>query len=158
MRLISTAPEFSWAGTLSIIGSAAVAGSALGLVAAARTRGGTGWWRLLYLAALVLFIGPGMPLLPGVVLGGWGLRRGAIGRLMAAVAIASAPAILLALSWEEIDRSLNPYPDNVFRAFIGGGALVLCATAALGSSVALGPWPAKTAGTVPSRRSSSLRA
>jgi hypothetical protein len=143
MRLISTAPEFSWAGTLGIIGSAAIAGLALGVVAAARARGGSGWWRLLYLVVPILFAGPGTPLLPGVVLGGWGLRRGVPGRLVASAAILSAPAILLALSWDEIDRWLNPYPDNVLRAFIGGGALLLCATAAWGSSVAIGPWPSR---------------
>jgi hypothetical protein len=140
MRLISTAPEFTWAGTLSIIVAAAVAGLALGLVAAARARGGSRWWRLVYLVVPVIFLGAGLPLLPGVVLGGWGLRRGLFARLVAAAAILSGPAVLLAMSWEEIDMGLNPYPDNVFRAIIGGGALALVATAAWGSSAALGPW------------------
>ena len=76
MRLISTAPEFSWAGTLSIIGAAAIIGTALGIVHAARRRGGSGWWRLLALLVPVIFASPGIVFLPAVVIGGWGLRRG----------------------------------------------------------------------------------
>ena len=140
MRLISTDPAFSWSGTLLLLGMAGIAGLLVGLVAAARARGASRWWRLVFLGSTVLFLGAGMPLLPGVVIGGWGLRRGLLARLVAAAAILSAPAILLAMSWEEIDMWLNPYPDNVFRAIIGGGALLLCATAAWGASAALGPW------------------
>jgi hypothetical protein len=140
MRLISTAPEFTWAGTLSIIVAAAVAGLALGLVAAARARGGSRWWRLLYLVVPVLFAGAGLPLLPAVVVGGWSLRRGPIGNVLAAMAILSAPVILVAMTWNEVNTSLMPYPDNVFRGILGAGGLVLAGIAAWGSNVALGPW------------------
>ena len=89
----------------------------------------------------MIFLGAGLPLLPGVVLGGWGLRRGLFARLVAAAAILSGPAVLLAMSWEEIDMGLNPYPDNVFRAIIGGGALALVRHGGVGgSSATLGPW------------------
>ncbi len=80
MRLIATEPAFTWAGTLLLVGMAALVGLALGLVHAARRRGASRWWRVLYGVVPVLFAGAGLPLLPAVVLGGWGLRRGALGR------------------------------------------------------------------------------
>jgi hypothetical protein len=67
MRLISTAPEFSWAGTLTIIGMSGVIGGLVALVRLARRSGRSRWWRLLGLPYLLLFAGPGMLLLPGVV-------------------------------------------------------------------------------------------
>ena len=52
MRLVSTAPSFSWSGTLFIIGVAALAGAALGVVQAARVRRARRWWRVAALGAL----------------------------------------------------------------------------------------------------------
>jgi hypothetical protein len=147
MRLIATEPAFSWAGTLLLVGMSAVVGLALGLVHAARRRGSSRWWRVLYGVVPVLFAGAGLPLLPAVVLGGWGLRRRALGRAVAVLAILSAPVILVAITWDEVSGSLMPYPDNLFRVILGGGGLVLGATAAWASSTALGPWrrtPAST--------------
>jgi hypothetical protein len=140
MRLISTSPEFSWAGTLGIVVAFGIVGIALGVIDAVRRRGGSGWWRLLYLLVPLPFAGAGLPLLPAVVLGGWGLRRGAIGRTVAALAVLSAPAILLAMTWDEITYWLTPYPENVYRAILAVGGLVLSGTAAWASSIALGPW------------------
>jgi hypothetical protein len=140
MRVISTAPEFSWGGTLSIIGAAAVIGTALGVVHAARRRGGSAWWRLFALLVPVIFASPGVVFLPAVVLGGWGLRRGVIGRVVAVVAILSAPVLLIAATWDDVETTLMPYPDNVYRAVLAIGALVLAGTAACAASTALGPW------------------
>jgi hypothetical protein len=140
MRLITTAPEFSWVGTLGIIGTAGFAGLIFGLVHAARTRGGSRWWRLLALGALVAFHGLGFLLLPAVIGGGWGLRRGVFGRVLAVVAFLSAPALLIALSWEKRDTYAGPYPLSVFLGIAIGGVLVLVVTAGWGSSIALGPW------------------
>ena len=140
MRLITTAPEFSWRGTLGIIGTAGFAGLIFGLLHAVRTRGGSRWWRLLALAALVAFHGLGVLLLPAVIGGGWGLRRGIFGRVLAVVALLSAPAALIALSWDSIDTYAGPYPLPVFLGIAIGGVLVLVVTAAWGSSTALGPW------------------
>ena len=67
MRLITTSPEFSWEGTLSIILSAGVIGGLVALVRLARRSGRSRWWRLLGLPFLLLFLSPGMLLLPGVV-------------------------------------------------------------------------------------------
>jgi hypothetical protein len=145
MRLIATEPAFSWAGTLMILGLAGVAGLLLGIVHAARRREGSRWWRLLALPVPLLFAGAGLPLLPAVVVGGWGLRRGPVGRLIGVLALLSAPVILLAATWDDIEMWLNPYPDNVFRAIIAGGGLLLSGAAAWGASVALGPWRPRAA-------------
>ena len=140
MRLISTSPEFTWAGTLSIVLTAAVIGLALGVVHAARRRGGSRWWRLFALIVPVLFLSPGIVLFPAAVIGGWGLRRGPVARLVGAVAVLSAPVILVVMSWQDVETSLTPYPENVYRLVLAAGGLVLGATAAWGTSVALGPW------------------
>ena len=96
MRLISTEPSFTWAGTLIILAMAGVAGLLLGLVHAARQRGRSRWWRLLALPLLMIFGGAGLPLLPAVAVGGWGMFRGPVARLVALAAMLSAPVILLA--------------------------------------------------------------
>jgi hypothetical protein len=140
MRLISRSPEFSWAGTLSIVITAAVIGLALGLVQAARRRGASPWWRLLGLVAALIFLSPGIVLFPAALVGGWGLRRGRIGRVVAALAILSAPVILVVQTWQEVETWLTPYPENVYRLVLAVGGLVLGATAAWGTSVVLGPW------------------
>ena len=140
MRLISRSPEFTWAGTLSIVLVAAVIGLGLGVVHAARGRGGSPWWRVLAVSVPVMFLSPGIVLFPAAVIGGWGLRRGPVGRFVAALAILSAPVMLVVMSWEEVERWVTPYPENVYRLVLAAGGLVLGATAAWGTSVALGPW------------------
>jgi hypothetical protein len=67
MRLLSDDPQFSWAGTLGILGVAAVAGACVGLVRGARVSGRSRWWRLAALPGLVLFAGPGSLLAPAAV-------------------------------------------------------------------------------------------
>lgn len=64
MRLVSTTPEFSWEGTLGIVGIAAVAFLLTGFAAGAMARGWSGWWRLAAAPALLIFAGQGLGLLP----------------------------------------------------------------------------------------------
>ncbi len=73
MRYISEFPEFSWSGTLFILGAAAIAGAVLGLARHRRRMGGAGWWRL-SLAALVLLGAGGFVMWPTVIL--WGVAIG----------------------------------------------------------------------------------
>jgi hypothetical protein len=143
MRLISTEPSFSWDGTLLLLGMAGIVGLLLGVIHAARRRGASGWWRLLYLPVPMLFVGAGIPLLPAVIVGGWGLRRRSWARVVAVLAIVSAPVILVVMVWDDVAASLMPYPDNVYRAVLAAGGLVLGGTAAWGSSTALAPWRAR---------------
>ena len=96
MRLVSTDPAFSWTGTLFIVGLSAVFGAVLGLVHAARVRGGRAWWRLAVLPGLLLFAGPGVVLFPAVLLGGcaWGTRAWWPARALAAAVVAALPVVL----------------------------------------------------------------
>jgi hypothetical protein len=88
MRLISTDPEFSWVGTLSIVVLSAVLGAGVGVVRVARRTGRTSWWLVSVVPGLLLFMSPGMLLAPSFLLGG--LARGARGR---ALQVAGALAI-----------------------------------------------------------------
>jgi hypothetical protein len=136
MRLVSTAPSFSWSGTLFIIGVAALAGAALGVVQAARVRRARRWWRAAALGALPLFAGPGMLLLPALVVGGWAWSgRGPV--LLRVVAVLPLLAVPLEV-WqglEPIDRLLLS-PVTVF-----GGFWLLSLTLAAAGAVVFRPWP-----------------
>jgi hypothetical protein len=74
MRLISTDPEFSWSGTLVIVGLAALLGAGVGLVDAALRAGRSRWWRLAVVPGLLLFLGPGVLLAPSFLVGGLAWR------------------------------------------------------------------------------------
>lgn len=75
MRFITTDPEFTWSGTLFIIGATTVAGAMTGL-AYDRWRLGRGnWWRLLGFFFLPLGAGAGSVMVPTFVLGGLALGR-----------------------------------------------------------------------------------
>lgn len=141
MRLVATEPELTWLGTGFVLAVFTVAGVGAGTVAAARARQGSRWWRLAGLLAVPVFLSPGMVLAPAALVGGWGLRRGPWARAVAVVALLLGPALLLAVTWDEVERSLMPLPDAVYRAVLGGGATLLGAALAWGGSVVLGPWP-----------------
>lgn len=135
MRLIAVHPDFTWTGTLAIVGFAGVAGLSLGLVHAARLRRGSRAWRGAALPSLLLFAGPGMVLLPAYVLGGWALAsRRRLGLRFAAVVV---PVIVPVLLW----RDLDAYDRIVISpwVFIGGFAGLSIALAMAGSEVAR-PW------------------
>jgi hypothetical protein len=75
MRFITTDPEFTWSGTLFIIGATTVAGAMTGL-AYNRWRLGRGnWWRLLGFFFLPLGAAAGAVMVPTFVLGGLALGR-----------------------------------------------------------------------------------
>lgn len=88
MRLISSDPEFSWTGTLAIIGLAALLGCGVGMVAASRRAGRSLWWTLTVIPGLALFLSPGMLLAPCFLIG--------------ALAYARRGRILQALGWAGI--------------------------------------------------------
>ena len=90
------------------------------------------WWRVLAVSVPVMFLSPGIVLFPAAVIGGWGLRRGPVGRFVAALAILSAPVMLVVMSWEEVERWVTPYPENVYRLLLAAGGLVLGATCSMG--------------------------
>ena len=94
MRLITTDPEFSWSGTLMIIGLSAVLGLGVGVVDAARRTGRTGFWTLAVVPGLLLFMSPGMLLAPSFLLGGlaWG-ARGRAARVVGLLAVAGSVGV-----------------------------------------------------------------
>ena len=85
MRLISTDPEFSWSGTLAIVGFSALLGVGVGVADAGLRHGRSQWWRLAIAPGLVLFLSPGMVWAPVFLLGGpaFGVR----GRVLRAVSV-----------------------------------------------------------------------
>ncbi|HSJ26722.1 MAG TPA: hypothetical protein VLB67_00810 [Acidimicrobiia bacterium] len=74
MRYISPSPEFSWSGTLFILGASTIVGAILGLAWRRRSVGGAGWWRL-SLASLLLLGAGGAVMWPSVVLGALAFGR-----------------------------------------------------------------------------------
>ncbi len=74
MRYISAHPEFSWSGTLFILGASVIVGSLLGVAWWRRRAGGVGWWRLSALSLVLLGAG-GAVMWPSVILGAIGFAR-----------------------------------------------------------------------------------
>ncbi|HMN42354.1 MAG TPA: hypothetical protein PKE29_16035 [Phycisphaerales bacterium] len=129
MRLLTTQPEFSWEGTLAILGIAAWAGACVGLVRAARSAGRSGWWRLAALPAIILFAGPGSLLLPATVGFALVLRGGRVGRVVGPVLVAATPVVAALPDPESV-------PTSPTAGQVGGLALLTLAAAPLGWALA----------------------
>lgn len=67
MRLLATAPEFTWSGTLFIVGTAGLVGALVAVVRAQRLAGRSWWFRLLGLPFVLLFSAAGAVMAPGVL-------------------------------------------------------------------------------------------
>lgn len=107
MRYVSTDPEFSWSGTLAIVGMTTLAGTALGGVEALRRGGARSWRRLLAVPALLMFAGPGLIMLPTAVFGALALSgRGGRGLRPVAAVLALAPLSFFFLADESHPHSL----------------------------------------------------
>lgn len=130
MRLLSDDPQFSWAGTLGIIGLSAVAGACVGLVHAARETGRSRWWRLAALPAVLLFAGPGSILLPAAVGMAAVLRTRPVWRVLGALLVVVSPLVAV---------SGSPPPTTTQQA---GLALMVLSAAPLGWALAevVGRW------------------
>jgi hypothetical protein len=124
MRLLADTPEFSWPGTLGILGVSGLMGAALGLVRAARVGGRRRWWRLAPLPTLVLFASPGTLLLPGVVATAAAARipSAAVRWAVTAVGVGTTLGLATWLTWQDVSR-LRP-----ISAYLPGLSLMtLCA-------------------------------
>jgi hypothetical protein len=125
MRLISTAPEFSWSGTAMILGSTAVGGLVFGFLYGARQAGWSPGWRAASLWWLLVFAGPGFVFLPAFLLGGLLQRPRGWQKALGAAAIASG-VLLLWLSNRELP------PPNQITMY--GGFLLLSLALAAGAT------------------------
>lgn len=139
MRLVSTTPEFSWAGTSIILGFSGLLGLLLGL--SWRARHATGrrrWFRLLFLPGLVLFAGQGAPLAPGLLVAGPLLRRrGLLARVGTVLALAG-PAVLVWWSERLDENTMLSAPTRV-QVWLLIGMPVLSTALAFAGHLVMGP-------------------
>lgn len=136
MRMISTTPEFSWSGTLLIIGFSALAGLGLGLVHGARSRHRSRWWRLAVVLALpIVSAAQGVVFAPAFWLGGFAFagRGPRVVRGVLAL-VATGPVWLIWATSDPVERSLVPAPTFVL------GLLVLMTGVAWGGSQLFRRW------------------
>lgn len=157
MRLVSTSPEFSWSGTLMIVGVAAVFGLLVALSWQARqATGRRRWLRFLFVPGLILFAGQGAPLAPGFLVAGPLLRRhGPLARLGTVVAVVG-PGVLLWWSERLDDDTMLAAPLHVQIGLLFGMPVVATALALAGHLV-MGPLPDGAHSVSPERARSSRR-
>ena len=135
MRLISGNPEFSWTGTLLIIGFAALLGGGVGLAAQARLAGRSRWWTLAVVPGLVLFLSPGMVLAPCFLVGSLAYaQRGRILRAVgwAVIALSIVGSTLLAVLVPEPGAETTP---GLVITFLIGFSLMAITLAWAGSYI-----------------------
>jgi hypothetical protein len=135
MRLISGNPEFSWTGTLLIIGLAALLGAGVGLAARARLAGRSRWWTLAVVPGLVLFLSPGMLLAPSFLVGSLAYaQRGRILRAVgwAVIAVSIVGGALLAVLVPEPGTETTP---GLVITFLIGYSLMTITLAWAGSPI-----------------------
>jgi hypothetical protein len=135
MRLISSDPEFSWTGTLAIIGLAALLGCGVGMVAASRRAGRSLWWTLAVIPGLALFLSPGMLLAPCFLIGALAYARR--GRILRALGWAG---ILLPIVGSTLLIAREPEPGSETTptqlvTFVIGFALMAITLAWTGSHI-----------------------
>jgi hypothetical protein len=130
MRYVSEDPEFSWSGTLFIIALAGLAGLALGTVEGLRRRGARLWRLVLVLPALLMFLSPGMIMLPSAVFGSLALTgRGGRWVRIATTLLAIAPISVFFV--EDLTGPRHPF------ALMLAGYVALCVALAAGWTAAL---------------------
>lgn len=148
MRLITEHPDFTWTGTLMIVGFSAWLGLGVGLVYGTRGRGRLRWLRLFGIPGLALFASPGMAFAPAFLLGSalWNrarqpwLRRTGIGLGLVAVL---APTILIWNDERETEWGLvKPLLD---QAEVGIGFGLLSLALAYGGTYLWRPAPSPEA-------------
>ena len=133
MRLISTDPEFSWTGTLAIIGLTALLGCGVGTVAASRRAGRSLWWTLAVVPGLLLFLSPGLLVAPCFLVGGLAFARR--GRVLTALGW-TVNVVTVGVTSVLIARDPEPGADTTtgqFVVFVIGLALMALTLAWAGS-------------------------
>ncbi len=146
MHFLSDDPQFTWGGTLLILGLSALLGAGLGSVHGARTSRRRRWWRLAPIPGMVLFGGPGLLLLPafagGLVAGPlpsrwWRALARAVGLL-----VSIGTLVFLSFGADPSDPAPLDPPSPL--AVVPGIVLFVAAAAllGLGASIWTRRWPA----------------
>jgi hypothetical protein len=142
MRFVSDDPDFSWSGTLFIVGAFTLAGGCVGLVAAGRARGWRGALLVARIVACVVgmgcFGGAGLLMFPTVVPAGLAAGRRSwhpVVRVLL-VLVAAGVAVLVVLTLPEIS------PARKLLALAIYGACCTVEALALGSVLAPSVAPA----------------
>jgi hypothetical protein len=139
MRLVSTEPEFSWSGTLAIIGLGAVFGMLVALSWRARHAAGRRrWLRLVALPCLLLFAGQGLPFAPAFLVAGPLLRRRHLLARLGVLLGVAGPAVLLWWTGRVDQVHMLSVPQRVQVSMLVGMPLLAVAIAGAGHLV-LGP-------------------
>jgi hypothetical protein len=157
MRLVSTSPEFSWSGTLMIVGFSAVLGMLVGL--SWRARHATGWrrwFRLLFVPGLVLFAGQGAPLAPGLLVAGPLLRRRGLSARLGTILAIFGPGALLWWTERLDEETMIGAPLRVQVGLLLGMP-VLATALALAGHLVMGPLRVQAHSVSPERARSSRR-
>jgi hypothetical protein len=143
MRLVAPDPDFSWVGTLFILGLAGFLGTGLGLVWAAKAQGRRRWWLLALLPGLLLFAGQGIPFIPAFVLGGLAFthRHSALRGLGAAAIVGGVVGFWFLVRFDS-DTMLSTPTDMLVRLIVGMTVLSLGVAAA--GSVLYRRWEPRT--------------
>jgi hypothetical protein len=124
MRLISTDPQFTWAGTGLILALTGASGLVLGILYGVRRAGRSRWWRILAAPCLLMFAGPGMLFVPAFFLGGLLYLRHQWARVIGILGIALGEVVLWSVSKND---PVNPW-------YLYGGFLVLSVAVSAGAA------------------------
>ncbi len=103
MRLLTTSPEFTWTGTLYIVGSAGLVGALVAVVRTQRLAGRSWWFRLLGLPLVLLFGAAGAIMAPGVA----GVVMLADRRRWLVLPGVALVGVTLWVTWQDIEQPLS---------------------------------------------------
>lgn len=134
MALLTADPEFTWEGTLGILSLFTLAGVALSVAYDLKSRHCSRWWKLLALPAVLVFLGPGLLLVPAVVGIVLLLARTRWIRVTGAAVLVAAVAVLVILS----ETSDEPFTLRTAAGYVV--LLGVCAIIATGARTALLGW------------------
>ena len=144
MALLTEDPQFTWEGTLGILGVFAVVGLAFAAAYDAKSRQRSRWWKLLALPAAVIGLGPGMLMVPGILGMALVASRDRWVRAAGAVVLAGFVTMMTLVT----SGSDDPFTVRTALGFVV--MFGVCAAVAGGARLALTGWaPRRSAELVP---------
>jgi hypothetical protein len=122
MRFITSDPEFTWGGTLFIVGATTLAGAMTGIAYSRWQRARGNWWRLLALSFLPLGAAAGAAMLPSFVLGGlaWGAKHWPLWvRILLGVGAAAWQVVGFFGALDELPSGREAVASALYLLFLG---------------------------------------